>query len=185
MVSLKYAITKEDYVNYYTYVMWDAPENKRKRAWYYLRQIIPLALFIMAFYYTGIFERSSKFILLIMGFLLLTSILSLFGVRTNAIRQAEKVAGDPDNSSVFLDVNVIISEAGISVKDELKETKYQWASFIKKQESKQYYFLFISAIQAVIIPKRAFTTADEMLQFEKLLSQQLSFDAELGHMLKD
>ena len=184
MITLQYAISKEDYVNFYTYVMWDAPENKKKRFNYYVRQIIPIVLFIIAFYYTGIFERNSKFILLILAFIFLTSLLSLFNVRSNTVRQGEKVANDPNNSSVFLDIYMIVSETGISTKDTLMETKFQWNAFIKKQESKEYYFLFMSSMQALIIPKRIFNNADERIQFEKLLSQWLSFDAEIGHMVK-
>ena len=184
MITLQYAITKEDYINYYTYVMWDAPEKRRKRINYYTRQVIPIILFIIAFYYTGIFERNSKFILLILGFIFLTSLLSLFNVRSNTVRQAEKVADDPDNSSIFLDILMIISETGISTKDALMETKFSWKSFIKKQESREYYFLFVSSMQALIIPKRIFNSTDEKKQFEKLLSQYLSFDAEIGHLVK-
>ena len=184
MISLQYAITKEDYVNYHTYVMWDAPQNRKKKINYYIRQITPLVLFIIAFYYTGIFERNSKFILLILGFIFLTSLLSLFNVRSNTVKLAEKVANDPNNSSIFQDTSMVISETGISTKDALAETKFQWNAFIKKQESREYYFLFVNSMQALIIPKRVFANADERIQFEKLLSQYLSFDAEIGHLVK-
>ena len=184
MISIQYAITKEDYINYYTYVMWDAPENRRKRNYYYIRQLIPIALFVIAFYYTGIFDRSSKFILLILGFLVITSLLSLFGVRSNMAKQAEKVTDNPANSAIFLEVSMIVSETGISTKDTLTETKFQWKAFIKKQESDEYYFLFINAIQALIIPKRIFNNPAEKMEFEKLLSHHLSFDADLGHLVK-
>lgn len=184
MITLQYAISKEDYINYYTFVMWDAPENRRKKINYYIRQIIPIILFIAAFYYTGIFERNSKFILLILVFIFITSLLSVFNVRSNTIRRAEKVANDPGNSSVFLDFSMIVSESGISTKNELMETRFQWKSFIKKQENREYYFLFTSSMQAVIVPKRVFKNTDEKIQFEKLLSQNLSFDAEIGHLVK-
>lgn len=184
MISLQYTLTKEDYINYHSFVMWDAPENKRKKIIYYARQLIPIIIFIAAFYYTGIFERNSKFIIIIAAFIILTSLLSLFGIRSNTIKQAEKIANDPNNSSIFLETNLIISDSGISVKDVLTETKFQWNAFIKKQESKKYYYLFTSSIQAIIIPKRVFKNADESDHFNKLLSQHLSFDAEIGHLVK-
>ena len=184
MVSLRYAITKEDYVNYYAYVTWDAPGNAKKRLIYYARQILPILLFIFAFYYTGLFERNSKFILLIVGFLIATSLLSLIGVRTNAIRQAEKIADDPGNSSIFLEAVVVVNETGITVKDELMETKYQWKAFTKKLESQNYYFIFHNSIQALIIPKRVFNTTDQKLQFEKLLGQYISLEADVAHLIK-
>ncbi|MEO6489413.1 MAG: YcxB family protein [Ferruginibacter sp.] len=183
MVSLKYSISKEDYINYYAYVVWDAPDNRKKRLWYYVKQLIPILLFLFAFYYTGIFERNSKFILLILGFIFLTSALSLFGVRSNTIKQAKKITDDPGNSSIFLERSLFISESGIIAKDALIEIKYQWEAFIKKQESREYYFLFTSSIHAIIIPKRIFHNDVERKQLEKLLSQYLSFDAEIGPLL--
>lgn len=184
MISLKYSISKEDYINYYAYVVWDAPENRKKRLWYYVKQIIPILLFLFAFYYTGIFERNSKFILLIIAFIFLTSALSLFGVRSNTIKQAEKITEDPGNSSIFLERSLFLSDSGVVSKDVSIEIKYQWNAFIKKQESKEYYFLFTTAVHALIIPKRIFTNADERRQFEKLLTQHLSFDAEIGYLVK-
>ncbi len=184
MITLQFSLTKEDFVNYHSYVMWDAPENKRKKIKYYTRQLIPILIFIAAFYYTGIFERNNKFILLISGFILLTSLLSLLGIRSNTIKQAEKTATDPNNNSIFLETTMTVSRNGITTKDELTETIFQWKAFIKKQESEKYYFLFTSSIQAIIIPKRVFKNRDENIQFEKLLSQNLSFDAEIGHLIK-
>ena len=183
MISLNYSISKEDYINYYTYVLWDSPANRKKRITYYTRQVIPLLLFIFAFYYTGIFDRSSRFTLLIIGAIFLTSVFSFVGVRSNTLRSAEKITDDPNNSSIFQEITMTVSETGIIAKNALVESSYQWKSFIKKQESKDYYFLFTSSIQAMIIPKRIFNK-DERLQFEKLLSQQLSFDAEIGHLIK-
>ena len=184
MLSLQYNITKEDYINYYSYVTWDAPENRKKRMIHYGRQLLPIIFFLFAFYYTGLFERNRFFILLIAGFLILTSVLSLLGIRSIIVKQATKIADNPANSSLFLTASLVISETGILLKDDLKEEKYQWRAFIKKQESGQCYFLFINAIQALIIPKRLFSSAEEKQLFEKLLQQHLSFDAELGHLLK-
>lgn len=184
MITLRYAITKEDYVNYYTYLMWDAPENRQKKIKYYARQVIPIIIFILAFYYTGIFERNSNFILLILGSIFLISLLSLINVRSNTVKRAEKIANDPGNSSVFLEHSLIASESGISTKNEMMESTFQWKSFIKKQENKDYYFLFISSMQALIIPKRIFDHSEDRTRFEKLLSQYLSFDAEIGYLVK-
>ncbi len=184
MLSFRYSLTKEDYINYYTYVAWDSPSNKKKRIAYYLRQTIPLLLFLVAFYYTGLFERSENFILITGAVLLAIMFLSFINVRSNTKRAAERVADLPDNSSIFNESTVTFSETGIIVKDELKEIKYQWKAILKKSESQNYYLLFLNAVQAIIIPKRVFKSADEKKEFEKILSQYLSFEAEVSHLLK-
>lgn len=184
MVSFKYALTKEDYINYYTYVSWDAPGNKKKRLFYYGRQALTLLLFLFAFYYTGLFQRNTTFILIISGFLIGTGLLSLLGVRTNAMREAERATNDPSNVSFFINTDVVVSEVGISIKSDLKETLYKWPSIIKRLESRNYYFLFHNAVQAIIIPKRVFISTSEKAAFEKLLAQNLTLDAEVSHLLK-
>ncbi len=183
MVSLKYTLSQKDYVNFYTFVLWDAPGNSKKRFIHYARQLVPILLFLFAFYYTGIFERNSRFILLIIGVIILTTALSLFGVRTNIVKQGNKIADDPGNSSIFLETLLIATETGVSLKDSVKEQKYSWQAFIKKQDNPEYYILFTSSMQGIIIPKRAFSM-EEKVRFEKLLTQYLSFDAELGHLVK-
>ena len=184
MVTFKYALTKEDYANYYTYIKWDAPGNRKKRLMHYTRQLLPIALFIAAFYYTDLLGRQSTSVLLVAGLLIITALLSVIGVRTTTMKQAEKIADDPDNASIFQEVTGIASETGITLKGEQIETRYQWSCVIKKLESQNYYFLFINAMQAIIIPKRVFNSPGEKLHFEKLLSQHISFDAELSHLIK-
>ncbi len=184
MIQLNYALNKDDYANYYTYVKWDAPENKKKRLTYYARQLLPVVAFTLAFYYTGLFKRDTTFILLIGGFLLLTSIMAIFGVKTNLRKEAEKLAEDPKNGILFADVQLQVSETGIQCKSEWVSTQYQWKAYIRLQENEKYFFLFINAAQALIVPKRAFTHAEELESFKKLLRQYLSFDAEIGHLVK-
>ncbi len=183
MVSLKYTLLKEDYVNYYAYILWDAPGNRKKRILHYAKQLVPIGLFLFAFYYTGILDRSSRFVLLIMVAILITALLSLFGLRSIMLKQGKKIADDPGNSSIFLETQLLANESGIILKDSLKELRYGWAAFIRKEENAACYMLFTSSLQGIIIPKRVFD-ANEKAQFDKLLAQYLSFDADLGHLVK-
>jgi hypothetical protein len=185
MLTLQYAITKEDYINYCTFVAWDAAENYQKRRRYYLKQIGTIVLFTAAFYYTGLFDRSSLFAFIVTGWILLTTIFSMYSARSSIMKEAEKTSNDPGNASVFSSTVVTISETGILLKDEFTESKYQWPAFTKKEENKEYYFLFYSSLEAIIIPKRVFKTSDDTILFEKLLMQFLSFDAEVGHLIKN
>ena len=180
MVSIKYTLSKDDYVHYYTYMWWDAPGRKKKRMIYYAKQLSPLLLFLVAFYYTGLFNRSGNFILLIFGLVVATTLLTFIGARNNTMKQAEKITGDPDNASIFLEVTCTVSDTGIALKNEQAESRWQWKAIIRKLESKNYYFLFINGIQAIIIPKRVFTSTEEKTEFERMLTQHLSFEAEVG-----
>jgi hypothetical protein len=184
MLTLQYALTKDDYNNYYTFVTWDAPGKQKKRGLYYLRQMGTIVLFTAVFFYTGLFDRSSIFAFIVISFILLTSVLSITGVRSSIIQQAKNISDDPENASIFIPTVVTISETGILLMDEFSERKYQWLAFTKKQENNDYYFLFYSSLEAIIIPKRVFKHSEQLL-FDGLLSRFLSFDAELGHLIKN
>ena len=184
MVSLTYSITPDDYIHFYTYMMWDGPQNAGKRKKYYLRQLIGPIVFLLMFYYTGLLNRDSTFIIIILVFLILTTALSIRNMRSNVQKQAERIAEDPGNESIFRENRLQASETGIWLQSNDTEVRYQWNAFTKRMDNPEYYFLFTSNIQAIIIPKRVFTDLDQRNRFDKLLSQHLSLDAEVGHLVK-
>jgi hypothetical protein len=184
MIALNVTLTREDYITFYTYVSWDSPENRNKRIRFYIRQLIPLAVFLFAFYYTGIFRRDSTFILIFGVAMVATAVLSLMSARSTLKRQAEKVCSNPDNESIFRERQYVFSDTGILVKDPMMQSTLQWAGIIRKVESQNYYILFLNGIQALIIPKRAFASNEQQDQFVRLLSQHLSMEAEVGHLVK-
>lgn len=185
MISVKYSLTKDDYINYYLYMMWDSPERKKARLKYYGRQVLINGGIIAILIYTDVFRYSPATLYIYAGVLALITVLQLFNARMNVKKQAQKIADNEGNQSFFLETHLDINEAAITSKDENKESKTYWKAFIKKQETPEYYFLFTSAIQGMIIPKRIFKTADERQQFDKLLTQYLSFDAEVAHLIKE
>jgi len=184
MLTLQYSLTKEDYNNYYVFVTWDAPGKQKKRGLYYLRQMGTIVLFTAVFFYTGLFDRSSIFAFIVICFILLTSILSITGVRSSIRQQARNISDDPENAAIFISTTVNVSETGLLLKDEFSERKYHWLAFTKKQENNEYYFLFYSSLEAIIIPKRVFKQSEQIL-FDNLLARFLSFDADLGHLIKN
>jgi len=182
---IKYAVTKEDYIEYYTYVSWDAPEQKKKKINYYLRQVLINGGLIAIVFYTGVFSFHFWYMYIYLGILLLTTLLQIFSARNNVARHAEKVTNDENNASIFSEKIVEIDDSGIAMKDAVSENRWKWEAFIKKQENEAYYFLFTSAIEAIILPKRIFKQAEEKMKFEKMLTKHLSLDAEVGHLVKD
>jgi hypothetical protein len=184
MLSLKFAITPDDYMEYYMYMMWDAPDRKKARLKYYLRQVLVNGGIILILFYTQFFRVDTYLFYVYISILTVITVLQIINGRVNARKQAEKITGNEDNKSFFSEASYDITEAGIVRKSETFEVRYQWNAFVRKEETAAYYFLFTSSIQAVIFPKRIFKTVEDKKQFEKLLSQHLSFDAEVGHWIK-
>ena len=179
MVSLHYKLTKEDYVSFYTYVMWDAGYLRKKRAKNIIKQLGIVSVFIGVLYFSGVFRYLSTITLTIILLMFATSVIPLFTGRSSADKEAKQIAEDPDNHAIFDDTILQSADDGVHLKTENAETRYTWKAIIKKTETAEYYFLFINAIQAIIIPKRVFGNNNEKAEFQKILLKNLSLDAEI------
>ena len=185
MLSLNFALTKNDFCNFYLHVMWDAPAKQKKRQWHFLKQIITTILFITVFFITGLFKRSNSFSFIVLVLILLTTILSAIGLRSGIKKEAEKISDHIDNASFFLPTVIIISNGGFHLKDEFTERIFHWPAFTKMEENEGYYFLFYTASEAIILPKRTFRSPQDKEIFEELLAKFLSFEATFKNQIKD
>jgi hypothetical protein len=104
----------------------------------------------------------------------------------NAYRkQIDTFINNSANDNVFSDCLVTVSETGISSKGKFAASDYQWAGIVKKEETKEHYFLFLTTDQAIVLPKRAIASEAQKVQLEKLFAAHISFNAELGYLVKD
>ena len=77
------------------------------------------------------------------------------------------------------------SETGVFIKDDVKESKLNWRAFIKKMENDKYYYLYLNANSAYIIPKKVLKSSVQKEELESLFAKYLSFNAEVGHLVKE
>jgi hypothetical protein len=181
MVSLQYTITKDDYVSFYSFVFWE--EGKKKRRFNYLKQAFFLVLFLSVIYFAGGLGSFNTISITIYALIFLSVVMPLVSGKTNVIKSAEKIADNVQNVSLFTDYNLVATDADLFIKTSYAETKYFWKSIIKKAETDTHYFLFENGIQAIIIPKRAFKNEEEKVALSKILSRNLSLDAEFNQTL--
>ena len=178
MVQLQYSLTKQDYVAYFVFVFWEAESRKKARFKNMLKQVGLSALFYGVIVYTGGF---GKFSIPILTLLFLISFLPFISGRGDLEKQAEDIANDPLNASIFLQNLLTATDACVHIKNEVLDAKYTWKAISSKTENNQYYFLFLNAFEAIIIPKTAFVNQDEQQLFEKLLTKNISLEAEINY----
>ncbi len=179
MISLHYTVTKEDYGSFYTFVMWGASDRKKQRIKNILKQTGFVLVFLLVYYFAGGFTYINNTTIIIILLMFATSFIPLFGSKANIDKQIEEITEDIDNNSLFEETFLSASDTGLNIKTTAVDVKYEWIAIIKKNESPDYYFLFVNAMQAIIIPKRAFKNNEEKTAFDKILSRNLSFEAEL------
>lgn len=178
MVSLKYILTKDDYIKFYTHVFWE--EGKKKRRINFLKQGGFLITFFIVLYFAGGTGSFNNFSIAIYSLIFLSTLLPLISGRASIIRNAKKIADNPENDSLFTEYNVTAIDSELLIKTEFAETKYFWKAIIKKTETDTHYFLFENSLQAIIIPKSACKSEEEKLALSKVFSRNLSLDAEFN-----
>lgn len=184
MVTLQFSLSKDDYTNYYLHALWNAPAKKIVRRKYFMRQLLVNAGIIGIFLYLKMFSFvDPSYLYLFFGCMILSFGFNIFNQKNNLQKQAKKFANNDQNASIFLLTTHQFSSTGIQLKDDVSDTFLQWKAIVKKEETNTYYYLFTNSVQALIIPKNVFNSADDIQQFEKLLHVHVSFNAEVGHLI--
>jgi hypothetical protein len=184
MITLNFKLTKEDYFNYYYYSTYLAPGKKAAVIKSRLKGFFIFSFLLLLIRFTSPERTLDTFFFISIAMMASIYLLPLFTVEMDTRKQINAFLNNPLNCYLLMKTEVIISETGISAKDEFTESKYQWNAILKKEETKEYYFLFTNSIQAIVIPKRILATAVEKETLSKLMAQHISFDAEVGHLIK-
>jgi len=185
MVTINFLLTKEDYFNFYYYISWLAPGKKaafiKTRVKFFA--YFTFLLFLVKFS-APVSNIDTYFIVSIL-ILACIYILPVFTIKTDTRKQAFAFTENPLNINLFTKTETVISDTGIFSTDISVEVKYGWDCIIKKEETNDYYFLYINTLQAIIIPKRALTSEADKLKLVQLFGQHIPFNAEVGHLVKN
>lgn len=88
------------------------------------------------------------------------------------LNNAEKMINSGDNSGVLGENTVALSDEFVLYITPESECKYKWSGVKKIEETDEYYFLFLSALTAIIIPKKK--VESEIQEFDKYLKHRIS-----------
>lgn len=181
MIVLNYSLTKKDHYYYNYYVLWSSPASKIKRRNYYLKQLIyfPIGYLISMLIINRPFDLLSLGLYSI--FFIATLMLIPDIMKRRVRQQVERLLKDPKNEQYLAHTQLVISEQGISTKNQFSKSDYSWSAFVKKEETKEYYYLFINGMMAITIPKRILKK-EEIDQLDLYLSKYISLSAEFNAM---
>jgi len=76
-----------------------------------------------------------------------------------------KMAREGRNASLLGPRTVTISPEGVAEKTEVSESNYRWSTVERICTTDDYAFLYVSALSALIVPKRAFSAPSEFAAF--------------------
>lgn len=172
MVSFKFKLTEDEYLQYNYYTAWSAPTRKKYRIFYFLRVIILYGavamIYIIATRQHYIWIDISVF--LITGFIYLIMIPSF--VKGSVRRKVKDILSKKENQHVLDDAEIIVSESGIIDKDTHSESRYNWDAIVRLAETPDSYYLYTNSYHAIVIPRRVVNDEEEN-ELKRLLSENL------------
>ena len=176
MVSFKFRLTEDEYLQYNYFTAWSAPTRKKYRIFYFLRVIVLYGavamLYIVATRQHYIWIDISVFI--ITGLIYLIMIPSF--VKGSVRRKVKDILSKKENQHVLDEAEIVISDAGIIDKDTHSESRYDWDAIVRLAETPDSYYLYTNSYHAIVIPKRAVNTEDGK-ELAMLLSKNLPLHA--------
>ena len=172
MVSLKFRLTEDEYLQYNYYTAWSAPTRKKYRVYYFLRVIILYGavamLYIIVTRQHYIWIDISVFV--ITGLIYLIMIPSF--VKSSVRRKVKNILSKKENEHVLDDAEIILADTGIIDKDTHTESRYKWDAIVRLAETADSYYLYTNSYHAIVIPKRAVSKEQEK-ELTELLSENL------------
>jgi hypothetical protein len=162
------------------YTQWAAPDQKKKRGRYYLRSFLGILLPVIAYFMIVRPDRVLQFIILyIIIAVPLAILLNYLNVKVWYRNRIRKYLSDVKNASLFNPGTLIISDMGIIYQDETSEAKISWKAIVKKTETVDYIYLYLTAVNAVVIPKRILS-AEEKAELLNLVKRNASLESEFN-----
>ncbi len=85
--------------------------------------------------------------------------------RSSCIRRTRKLLSEDDNNAILGRQIITASSEGLFCETDAGESKLNWSSIAKVVQNDDYIFLYIGAVNAIIIPKNIFSTDQEQQKF--------------------
>ena len=178
VLSFRYTLTEEEYFQYNFYTTWAAPDKKAYRTRHYLRVLILYTL-VAGLYIIS--SHSEQLIIDIAVFAVIATVYLLLVpsfIRLSIKRRVKEILSQPANQHILEPAEVILTDTGITDRDELSESKYDWEAIVRKAETTTAIYLYTNFYHAIVIPKRILAGPAEKRELEQLLNRHLSLSSE-------
>lgn len=177
MISLQFTLTREEYFQFNYYTAWAAPSRKNYRIRYFLKVLLLYGavalLYILVSRSHSVWIDISVFV--ITGSLYLFFI--PFFIKKSVERRVNDILSKKENQHVLDEAEVILTDAGITDKDTVSESRYAWDAIVNFAETPDSYYLYTNSYYAIVIPKRVIKTEAVHAALKKLFNEHLPLEA--------
>jgi len=152
-MKITYTVTKEDFWNFNKHINYDTRESKLKLA---ISMLLYIFACMLIYYLT--YSIIAAIVIPIPAFLLM-----LYMRYPNFKRKVYKYA---EYTLGILDKNTLeIKEEGISITSFTYNRFYKWSIISSIKITDNYLFIFFNKMSGIIVPKRVFSSEDQVIRF--------------------
>jgi YcxB-like protein len=184
----KYNLTAEDHAEYNSYTGWQAPWQNKIRKNYLAKTFFSciVSMFVTEMILSKIdSSKNNHHAPLLMGAILLSLLITwvfYYQAPFTIKNKAKKILAKEENSHFFDETELDIYEENIISTDKLTNTQYSWKSIVRYAVTLEYFYLYTSTVQALIIPKRLFANEKEREAFDKFLTEKIPLTSSFRSM---
>lgn len=166
-MRIDYSLTVDDIITFNMYHIGHSPTIRKQVAY---GQIITAFVTIITMFALIYFTDRDKnisligFILPVLGGIILFVLFPVI-YRYEAKRQARKLLAEGQNTSLLGTHHLSLSPEAITSTSEVASATLKWSAITDVKDSSDYIFLYTSAMSAMIVPKRVFSSTEEIQVF--------------------
>lgn len=176
MLSFKFRLTEDEFLQFNYYTAWGAPERKRYRVFYFLKVMLLYGIVAMLY----IFATRQHYIWIDISVFVITGTLYLIMipsfVKSSIRRKVKDILSKKENQHVLDEAEIELTSSGLLDKDTNSESRYNWDAIVRLAETPDSFYLYTNSYHAIVIPKRVMN-ADEEKELRNLLSEHLPLHA--------
>ena len=166
--AISYSLTENDVIAFNQYHITHSPLLKRRQL--ITRVVLPLVLVLLAaFYYSADNRLFMPIYLVSLGVLVAVGAPTL--QRRASARLMRKMLKEGQNRGLFGARTVTLTPNGVEVLGEALDSRFKWSLIEKVVSSDTHIFIYVSAMNAFVIPKTAFANDREREHFLEMAMQ--------------
>ena len=175
----KYKLTEEEYAEYNAYSSWYANWQKKTRLTFALRLFIycgiSMAAVIIILTKLDPPKTNNYSVLIIALFLLNIFITYIYYQQSpySIKKKAIKLLHKEENQHLLDESELNINDQHIIATDNSSKTNYSWKSIVRYAVTKDFFYLYVNSIQAIVIPKRLLGNQKEIDGLDKFLTEKI------------
>jgi len=160
-MEIEFKRTEEDFVEFNLFHISNSPSIKKQILW--TRIILAIMPFVFIFVFYKNISITDYAIQTIIALVLVFSYPSIY--RSSSKSQTRKSLKEGNNKSLLGHNTIELTPEGILGKSLAGESKINWSSVDKISQNDKYIFIYIGTVNALVIPKHAFSSNAEQKEF--------------------